>query len=155
MSISYDVGFRRKPEVNGLDGFMHSLGFKPEPPNQRKGKFTRVYVLCDESVPREIEFFYEENPRGHKFLFGKRGKEVMAYGALKTYSCEPAHPDPEDRTRIIDTGKVKTERDYYKYLDSERHTFYETALAIRDHFNAFLYCDSKVINPNRPFPFRR
>ena len=155
MSVQYDVGFRRKPKVDGLDGFMQSLGFVIEPANQRSGEITRVNVLCNESIPREIEFFYNKNPRGHKSFFGKREKEVKACGALKTYSCEPAHPDPEDRKRIIETGIVKTERDYYKHLDNERHKFYETALAIRDHFNALLYCDGRVIDPNRPFPFKR
>ena len=88
-------------------------------------------------------------------MFGKRGKEVEAYGALKTFSCEAAHLDPEDRKRIIASGNIKTERDYYKYLESQRHTFYELGLTIKDKFNALLYCDGGIIDPNRPFPFKR
>lgn len=154
MSVSYDVGFIRKPEVNGLDGFMQSLGFKIESPDQREGKFTRVYILCDESVPREIEFFYEENPRGHKSLFGKRGKEVKAYGNLKTFLVEQAVPDLAERKRIIDERKIVREHDCYKYLDTERLKFYETALAIRDRFNAIVVSEQtgQEINPDRnPF----
>ena len=91
MSIAYDVGFTRKPELKELDGFMKSLGFEVESPSQRRADFTRVYVLCDDSAPREIEFFYEDKVRDHRDLFDERGKNVQAYGNLKTFSTEPTH----------------------------------------------------------------
>ena len=92
MSISYDVGFTRKPELAELDGFLASLGFEIEPPGQRSGKFTQVYVFCDDSVPREIEFFYEDEVgegevgKERQDWLGEKGKDVLAYGCLKTYS---------------------------------------------------------------------
>lgn len=154
MSIQYDVGFTQRPKLADLDSRMASFGFKPEPPDQREGNFTRVYVLSNALVPRGIEFFYETNTKRHKSEFGRSQKEVKAYGALKTYSTEPAHQNLDDRQRIIASGIIKTERDYYRYLESQHHIFYEISLAIRDHFNALLYCDGRRINPDRPFPFK-
>ncbi|MFH0837096.1 MAG: hypothetical protein V1870_03120 [Candidatus Aenigmatarchaeota archaeon] len=74
MSVSWDIGFRKKPNNNELDQFMQSLGYEIESPDQRGGEFTRVYVLCDDSVPREIEFFYEDEVSSNLDLFGERGK---------------------------------------------------------------------------------
>jgi len=154
MSTAYDVGFTRKPELTELDGFMKSLGFEVESPSQRRGDFIRVYVLCDDSAPREIEFFYEDGAGDYRDLFGERGKEVYAYGNLKTFSTEMTHPDLVERLRIIEEKCVRTQHDYYRHLDPERLKFYETALALRDQYDAIVVSEQtrEEINPDKPFP---
>lgn len=153
MSIAYDVGFTAKPELAELDEFMQSLGFRIEPSGQRKGKFTRVYVL-DDSAPREIEFVYEDEVGDNRGWFGERGSEVQAYGNLKTFTTEMTHPDLDERLRIIKEKNVRSQHDYYKHLDPERLKFYEAALAFREHYNAIVISEQsgKEINPDKPFP---
>lgn len=152
MSISYDVGFIRKPELAELDAFMQLLGFEIESPGQRKGKFTQVYVLCNEHVPREIEFFYEDHANEHEESYGGNGEQVCAYGCLKTFETGLAHLSLEERLRIIQENNVKTEHEWYKFVAPERLRFYEMALALRNHYNALVFSEQtgKEINPKGP-----
>ena len=159
MSIAYDVGFTEQPELKTLDDFMGSLGFEIEAPNQRRGQFTQVYVFNDGSVsPREIVFFYRLEPdNDQKSFFRKRSGEVKAYGSLTTYSTELIHPTVEERLRIIEEKGVRTQHDYYRHLQPERLKFYETALALRDHYHAIVRSEQtgEEINPEAPFPPKR
>jgi hypothetical protein len=155
MSASWDIGFRKKPKLNDLDIFMQSLGFDIEPVGGRSGEFTRVYVLNDKSVPREIEFFYEERAdKDNKSFFGKKSKEVIAYGSLKTFSVPETYPDSNERMRIIKKKNVRTQHDYYKHLSPERLKWYETALALKNRYNAIVISEQtgKDINPTKTFP---
>ncbi|MEK6846259.1 MAG: hypothetical protein AABY26_05845 [Nanoarchaeota archaeon] len=154
MSISYDIGFTKKPELAELDAFMQLLGFEIEPSENRKGKFTQVYVLCNESVPREIEFLYENNADDYTDFFGAMGNRIRAYGCLKTFETGLARPNLEERLRIIEENKVKTEQEWYKFVAPERLKFYETALALRKHYHAIVRSEQtgKEINPDRLFP---
>ena len=69
MSVSWLVGFRKKPKLKDLDEFMQSLGFTIEEPGKRRGEFARVYNFINESVaPRAIDFFYEDKVSGQKFF---------------------------------------------------------------------------------------
>ena len=157
MSIAYDVGFKRKPELTELDGFMESLGFQVESPGQRRGEFSRVYVLRNDSTPREIEFFYEDKVGDNQDFFGEREESIQAYGNLKTFSIEKTTPDLDERLRIIKEKEVRTQHDFYRHLAPERLTFYETALALRDHYNAVVVSEqtSEEINPDKPFPEKK
>jgi len=145
----------KKPELPELDVFMKSLGFEVESHGQRGRNFTRVYVLCHDSAPRVIEFFYDEEAGDHRDFFGKRGKSVQAYGNLKTFSTEPTQ-SIDERVRIIEEKKVKTEYDCYRHLAPERLTFYNVALALRNHYNALVVSEQtgEEINPDKPFPNR-
>ncbi|MFH0837097.1 MAG: hypothetical protein V1870_03125 [Candidatus Aenigmatarchaeota archaeon] len=62
--------------------------------------------------------------------------------------------DLDERLRIIKEKGVRTQHDYYKYLDTERLTWYETALALRDQYDAIVLSEQsgEEINPNKPFP---
>ena len=95
---------------------MQSLGFEVESPSQKRANFTRVYVLCNDFVPREIEFFYKDEVEKHRDLFGKRRQEVHAYGNLNTFSSERTHPKLDERLRIIEEKGVRTQHDYYRHL---------------------------------------
>ena len=155
MSISYDVGFRRKPIVEELDEFMQSLGFRIEPPSQRRGRFIRVYTFFDESqAPKPIDFFYKNVSRDSSSFFGNKRNEVKAYGALQTPSTEEAVPDHSERERIVNEIGINREEDYYEHLATERRKFYKTALAIRNRFEAIVLSEQtgEEIDPDRnPF----
>lgn len=158
MSANWDIGFRKKPGLEDLDQFMVSLGFHIEQPNQRRGEFTRVYILDDETVPREIEFFYDENLKEHqKECYGERINEIVAHGDLKTYSVCPTYPNLEDRMRIMKEKGVRTQHDYYRHLSPERLKWYETALALRVRYNAIVLNGqiSDEINPDKAFPEKK
>lgn len=152
MSIAYDIGFPRKPEISELDAFMASLGFKIESPGERRGEYTRTYVLNDDSVPREIEFFYEERVGDYRELFGKRVSDVHAYGNLKTFSTEPTHIGLDERLRIIEERKVRTQHEYYRHVSPERLRFYEIALALKEQYGAIVLSEQtgEEIDPNKP-----
>ncbi len=157
MSIAYDVGFIRKPELAELDAFMQLLGFEIESPEQRKKKFTQVYVICNEHVPREIKFFYEDDAEDQRDFFGAMGNRIRAYGCLKTFETGLARPNLEERLRIIEEKNVRTEHEWYKFVAPERLRFYETALALRSHYNAIVISEQtgKEINPSGAFPSGR
>jgi hypothetical protein len=162
MSIAYDIGFIVKPDLTDLDTFMDSLGFRKthtfglalEKAGDTRGNFTRIYQCDDSSTPREIEFFLYEKVGEYRDNFPGNENKITAYGQLKTYATEQTHPDLEERLRIIKEKKVKTQHDYYRHLDPERLKFYETALALKDHYNALVISEqtSEEINPNEPFP---
>src|SRR3989338_246223 len=136
MSFAYDIGFTKKPELTELDSFMKSIGFEVEPRGQRQGMFTRVYVFYDASTPREIELFYNDQARDIGDKFGERGKNVQAIGCLQSDMTEPAHPSLEERLKIIEQKKVGTEHYYYRHVACECLKFYESALTLKDHYDA-------------------
>ena len=178
MSVSWEVGFRKKPKLKDLDEFMQSQGFSIEDLEGRD--FTRTYIFNDAKVsPRAIDFFYEDKVNGQKLFRNLNGgKKVRACGDLTTYSILPlflktkirAHEslknylktyggppivlDEKERLRIIREKNIRRQHDYYKYLDRERLKFYETALAIRDNFNAIVVSEQSgdEIDPDK-FPF--
>ncbi len=152
MSVSWDVGFRSKPELGELDQFMQSLGYRI--PTSSTPEFTRMYVFDDDSVSREIEFFYQADLADSKELFDEMAGEVLAYGNLKTYSVETTYLDADERLKIIEEKGVKTQHDCYRHLSPKRLKWYETALALRDHFDAIVLSEQtgEEINPDKPFP---
>jgi len=154
MSIAYDIGFKKRLILAELDEFMESLGFEMESPGQRRGNFTRVYQLCNDSVQREITLFYSNNIGIRRNFFGEKGKELQAYGSLTTFSTEPTYTSIEERLRIIEEKNIRTQHEYYKHLSPERLKFYETALAVRDHYDAIVFSEqtNEEIDPDKPFP---
>ncbi len=159
MSASWYIGFRTQPRLEELDIFMRSLGFQIEPEEGRweKGAFSRIYTFEDESVPREIVLFYKESIDDiTRSLYGGRAHEISAHGNLKTYSVDPTYATAEERARVVKEKGVKTQHDYYRHLSPERLKFYESALALRNRFNALVISMSMgdEINPERPWPER-
>lgn len=152
MSISYDVGFIRKPKLVELDAFMQSLGFKIEPDRQRGKKYTQIYVLCNESAPREIEFFYEDDAGDYQDFFGAMGKHISAYGSLKTFPPETTPLSLDERLKIIKEKNVKTQHDHYRHLNPGLLKWYEIALALREHYHAIVRSEQtgREINPDGP-----
>ena len=68
MSVSWLVGFRKKPKLKDLDEFMQLLEFTIEEPGKRRGKYARVYnhrkyvavksyILLKEQSVSKILFF--------------------------------------------------------------------------------------------------
>jgi len=152
MSVSWDIGFKEKPELDELDRFMQSLGFEIEPLGLRRGRFTRVYVCSD--APREIEFFYKKKAgRDDRDFYRGEGVEIVACGDLKTYSVEPSVVGTEERLRVIQEKGVETDYDYYKHLAPERLKWYETALALREHYGALVISEQTggEIDPDGKF----
>lgn len=150
MSIAYLVGFASKPKLKELDGFLRSLGFAVEAPGQRRGTFSRVYVLNGDPNQPDIEFFYKKNPNGNMSSFGDRGKDVMASGELKT-NPGPTQLDMDERLRIIEQEKVWTEQGWVRRITPETLKFYEIALAIRDQYKARVVSEQtgQEIGPTR------
>lgn len=170
--ISYNVGFTRKPKLAELDEFMRSFGFEALPAeachDSEKGlndclirhltlqelqkykpeKVTKVYVWRDEPTYSEIRFVYGNKIRSHQYRYGEMGKEVKAYGWLITHfnRIVSRHELDDELNKIIQKKAVKTEWDFYKQVDPERLKFYETALALRNHYNAFVLEGEKGSN---------
>lgn len=150
MSVSYDIGFTKRPALSHIDRFMQSLGFVIDDA-ERVGRFSRVYLFNGKEATREIELFYN-NRAGNILFMGEIN--IKAYGSLKTFSSSELIMDPKERLRIIKDNKITTEHDYCRHLNKGRLKFYETALAIRDEFNAVVVSEQtgKPIDPNRnPF----
>ena len=104
MSVAWDVGFRARPELDKLDEFMKSLGFHAERGCQRQD-FTRIYVFDDNSVEREIVFFYNKRARKSQTSFFP-GEEIASYGSLVTYSIDDLYSEPAERARS--SGRKKS-----------------------------------------------
>ncbi|RJQ17020.1 hypothetical protein C4573_03090 [Candidatus Woesearchaeota archaeon] len=145
MSLSYDIGFVVKPDLNSLDDFMQERGFTAEGP---EADFARVYT---HNAQPAMKFFYAENPADYRDFFGKQS--IQAYGELVTYALG-AVPDAQERARIIKEKNVRTQHDWFRHLSPERLRFYEIALAFRDTYKAIALSvqTGEEINPEKPFP---
>jgi hypothetical protein len=150
MSISWDIGFIKKPKIEELDEFMQSWGYKIEKPNQRKSSFSRIYAILEPLVPRDIELFYSEEEIDNEIF---KEKKVESYGSLTTYSVKPNHLKIKERLKTIEEKRIKNQHDYYKHLSPERLKWYETALAIKNKFNCMILSEQtgEEINPNKAF----
>lgn len=134
MSCGWDIGFRETPNLDDLDKFMESLGFKVDPEGHIKNtNFTRVYDFFNPKLaPREIKFFYDVDSSGKKL----GNEKIRAYGSLITYNTEPTHVGIDARANVIMEKGVKTELDWYKHVTPEYLVWYVTALALKDRFTA-------------------
>jgi len=136
---------------------MESLGFKRKPSG-----FTRWYIFDDKKVTLDyIEFTYEdEADESSKCFFDE---EIVSYGDLES-RFTAAKPrllsdeekalqfDEELRLKKIKEEGIDTELKYWKELEPHRFKWYETALKLKEKFNAIVSCDDIEIDPDKPFP---
>lgn len=170
MSLDFNIGFRSRPNLAELDFLMNALGFEIEEHRLRHGNSTRIYNFYDPFFQYEHKIFgihtgatlsYNKNDRPGS-EFGVR-KLVLRATALLTAQVDLANrgelDNPDISPKEVDDlkGKIIQEHDVfstyscYKHLLPQRLKWYETALTLRDFFNAVVVRDEHEINPSGYF----
>ena len=133
----YGVGFPNNQKIGELHEFMESIGFRLK--DEHGG--VRLYIHPESEKTNKVEFLYQE----HEATFIVEGKTMSfkSYGMLTMTNPDITFEELEQTiaaAKEIKKGDIHdiAEEEYYKRFRPGFFSFYEIALAFREHCHALV-----------------